>query len=344
MEMNSVNEMNLLYTMDDAYAMQAGVSMVSLFLHNPDISFHLYIISDRISGDNLERLKRLAEEYAHKIDIIEMPDIEKKTGVRFATNGWYLAAYCRLFLCELIPEETDKLLYMDPDTLVTGSIRELADIMASEEFENCPLAAALDSKAAFKRFHGFGKNEKYYNDGVMLINAGWWRKYSIQKIIYDEIRRRDGRSIDVDQSYINCILINKIMTLPIKYNVMPVYYKSYEDYLKLSGYRPEEIYTREEIRAATDKPVIIHFAGDAKYRPWYKDCRHSMRDAWMEQLGKTEWSSFIPAEMAPEEESSFMAGIKSKTVKSLIHIRSFAKLYVKYKYGFEVKLFREGKQ
>ncbi len=327
--------------MDDNFAMQAAVSMVSLFVNNPQLGFHLYIISDNICQANLDRLKSLAGEYGHVMDIIDMPDLEDRMGVKLITNGLVRAAYCRLFLCELLPHDVDRLIYMDPDTLVVGNISALADILDSQAFEKYPLAACLDSKAVFKRLHGFKRNERYYNDGILLVNLRSWRENGVQEKFSGEIRRRQGRSVDADQSYINCVMPGRIMTLPPEYNVMSVYFNDYDDYLKISGYRKDEIYTESELKAAVKDPVIIHFAGDRMFRPWYKNCRHCMKEEWMKYLGKTEWKSFVPHENAPEYVISPAAALKNRMIRLLLKDPFVAGCYVRHKYGFNVRLFRE---
>ncbi|MBO4338141.1 MAG: glycosyltransferase family 8 protein [Lachnospiraceae bacterium] len=336
------NVINLLYTMDDNFAMQAAVSMISLFENNPDLRFQVFIISDRISKENLEKLKSISSEYGHRIDIIDMPDLDAMAGVSLYTNGWSKVSYCRVFLAELLPDKVDKLIYLDPDTIVVDKITGLTDILGSEEFEIRFLAACLDSKSSFKRFHGFKRDEKYYNSGVLLVNLGLWRKKNLQKVFSDEIKRRRGRSIDPDQSLINCVLINKVMTLPARYNVMSLYYNEYRDYLKKSGYRPDETYSEKELKAAASDPVIIHFAGDKKFRPWYADCIHPEKEKWMHYFGKTGWKSFVPTEKAPYNPPSFSRAFKIRTVKILVQSPLAAKLYVRYKYGFIVRLYRKG--
>ena len=338
--MGNMQVINLLYTMDDNFVMQAAVSMVSLFENNPDICFHLYIISDEIGGLKQKRLIGIAKEYGHTIDIIDMPDLDAIAGVKLDANGLARAAYCRLFLPQLLPDEVNTVFYLDPDTLVTGKISELANILTSEEFEGYYLAACLDSKADYKRFNGFKRKEKYYNSGVLLINLKRWRETGIQGIFCHEIRRRKGRSIELDQSYINCVMIGRIMTLPARYNVMYLYYNSYDDYLKKSGYRPDEIYTKDELSEAVQNPVIIHFAGEAKYRPWYRDCGHPMKEEWFEVYRKTGWEDFVPGRCDLKPPLSFFTACRIRMVKKLLQSRYAAMLYTKYKFGFDVKPFR----
>ena len=331
----------IVYAMDDNYAMQAGVSLVSLIENNENLYFHIIILSDNLNDSNKYRLKKIVEDHNKTIEFIEVYDMEKRAGVSLSLNSWGRTVYCRLFLSELIPENIDKIIYIDSDTLVLGSISYLIDVLNSEEFLNYYAAGCIDAVSTYKKMHGFKKNETYYNTGLLLINLKLWRQKEIQHTIINEIRRRNGKSIDTDQSYINCIMINKIMTLPAKYNVMSLYYHVYNKFLQMSGYSKSETYSKDELSGAVSTPIIVHFAGDKEYRPWYADCKHCMKEKWLQYLQKTEWKDFIPAENAPKYETKFSDRYKLKFIRKAIKYHVFSKFYVRYKYGFTVKLFRE---
>lgn len=332
----------VVYALDDNYAMQAGVSLVSLFENNRNLCFYVFLLSDHLSDINRSRLKETVEGYGNTIEFIEVYDIEKRVGVRLSLNNWGKMAYCRLFLPELVPEWVDKLIYIDADTLVLGSISHLAEILDSEGFSSYYAAGCRDSSSMYKKLHGFRKSETYYNSGVLLINLKLWRLNGIQSAFILEIRRRNGRSIDPDQSYINCLMINKIMMLPAKYNVMSLYYLDHDDYLRISDYSENEAYSEEELAEAVAAPVIVHFAGDRRYRPWYAGCRHCLKETWLEYLRKTEWKEFIPEEKAPEEELSLAKKCKKAVVRRAVRYRFLAACYVRYRYGFKAVLYRRG--
>lgn len=336
-----IMDTTVVYAIDDNYAMQAGVSLASLLENNRSTDFDILILSDNLNDANKRRLKKTVESHDRSIEFIEIYDMEKRVGVCLALNSWGRTAYCRLFLSELIPEGIEKIIYFDADTLVPGSIAGLIEVLNSETFMDYYAAGCKDATSKYKKMHGFYKNETYYNTGVLLINLKLWREKDVLQTIINEIRRRNGKSIEPDQSYMNCIMINKILTLPAKFNVMSLYYNDYDTYLQMSGYSKSEAYSREVLTDATTMPVIVHFAGDKEYRPWYADCKHRMKAQWMEYLQKTEWKDFNPSENAPRDDLSFIKRFKMKIVRGAIRYGLLAKFYVRYKYGFTVKLFRQ---
>ena len=56
-----------------------------------------------------------------------MPDINKSEHLHLKKikGKWIFDSYCRLFLDKLLPEEVEKVLYLDGDVLNTGSLKEL---------------------------------------------------------------------------------------------------------------------------------------------------------------------------------------------------------------------------
>ena len=136
-------------------------------------------------------------------------------------------------------------------------------------------------------------------------------------------------------------MINRIMTLPAKYNVMSFYYSEFDVFLKKSGLSAEETYPKDEIKEAVKNPVIIHFAGNNDNRPWYANCKHSKKDDWMNYLSMSEWNEFVPVEKAPVGDNPLIAKVKRRIVRHMIRSNILANLYTKYKYGFEVKLYRK---
>ena len=346
--MQACNMMNtpVIYTLDDNYAMQAAVSLLSLIENNKDKKFCFYILSDGIQQRNKDRLIRLVESHGNEISIIEMPDLEIYTGFKYSTDGWAKAAYCRLFLCSLLPQQLGRILYLDPDALVIGDIEPLIQELYSKEFDSFFVAACIDALPKYKRLNGFRKNEFYYNSGVMLINLKKWREYKIERVFIEEIKRRKGRSTDVDQSYINCILINKIKTLPIEYNAMSYYFfdcaSDFDSYLKNSQYRRCEIYNGDELKNVRANPKILHFAGYREYRPWHKGCKHIYTEEWYKYLDKTEWEAFSPMELPASQKVTTSLKIRREVGALLFNIPSIARLYTRIRFGFSVKVYRKG--
>lgn len=339
---------HVVYACNDGYAIPMGVSLYSLFKNNASGKFCVHLFSEGISKEHKEQLARVAADAGKTLIIKEMPDLDAIVGTKLYVEPLSLSAYLRIFLCLLIEDEADRVLWLDGDTLVLGSIQELFDM----DITQTAGAMALNMGVYNKRIHGFKKDEPYYNDGIFLINLKFWREHKVFEAILKEMRRRHGRAIDHDQDIINCILKGKITTLDPRFNFV-VHYQiacnNYDDFLSHSGLKPMETYSLETLQTAS-KDIRIYHIMDPTFksvkqklvRPWFSNANHPISTLWYEYLDETPWrgTHFGPytgkialseRELHPPLLIRLKRKINSMLVYNVLLIRL---VYVRIKYGF----------
>ncbi len=321
------------YASDDRYAMQTGVSLYSFLLHNTDVEWLIYIFSDGITEDNKKKLKWIASKFSCEIRVIEIPDLNQLAGNKLAVAHWAKAAYCRIFFEDLVPKEIKKVLYLDCDTIIVANL----DDIFKEDMDAYPCAAVLDAGSAFKKEHGFKRKDYYFNTGVLLVNLEYWRKHNILQYFIEEFNHRNGNSIDVDQSYINCILKNKIKKLHPRYNVMHKVYAvldSYNTYLENNGFEKGETYSETEFKEALFSPAIFHFTGNGLSRPWFYECTHPEKELWLKYQKETPWADCKLQSLNEISKSSADSYLCRLIYKVAYMFRLTRNIYIKRKYGF----------
>ena len=326
----------VVYAGDDNYAMQIGVSMYSLLSNNPDMQLIIYIFSDGISEENCKKLNSVAVQFGAEIQIKKMPDLDQLVENELDTLNWAKAAYCRLFFTVLFPKDIDKVLWLDGDTLILDRITELLNM----DIEEYGCASVIDSMDTFKKTHGFSRKDKYFNTGVLLINLKYWRDNQIYTKILQEICFRKGKSIDVDQSYINCILKGKIKVLPPEYNLMHRFFivkNGYKTYLSFAGYKEKESYSEQAFLRAISHPVIYHFTGENDSRPWNEGCSFPGSYQWLEYLEKTPWRDYcLQKDIINTKETTKSIWLHRKKMSCFLT----RLIYVKKHYGFWLRKYR----
>lgn len=188
--------------------------------------------------------------------------IENPYASAYEVRGISAGTYLRLALPELLPE-TDRILYMDADILVRGSLRELWET----PMEGMALAAVkgavnLSDKWEWNRKRDYwhlleGERGNYINAGVTLLHLSEIRRRGLKKT-WDELARQ--KLYYQDQDILNITCKGAIRYLPLKYNRLA--YMPKEEYHR---FVEEGICTQEEYRQAMESPVIVHYAGD---KPW----------------------------------------------------------------------------
>lgn len=286
-------EINVLYGFNDKYAPLAGVSVCSLLENNRDISeINIYALVDKVSPDNIEKLNKQVSLYGDNRNIYiydssEVIEEFKNTGVCPYRDSY--TAYLRLAFEKVIDSSIEKLLYLDCDTIVVGSLRDLFNIDLGENYVGVVRECLSD---VVKPVVGYSKNDIYFNSGVLLINVNQWKDNSCTSKILDMMKDTSYRNPSGgDQDYLNYISEGKQILLDLRYNFQPFHMiYSPEEYFKVfskTGY-----YTKDEILNAKNNPVIIHAYRYLGRFPFDRKNRHPANKEFDKYLALSEWQTF----------------------------------------------------
>lgn len=278
--------MNIIYTFDDGYAEITGVSLISLFENNLDIEkINIYVIDFGILDISKQKLINIVSKYKRSIYFIKAIDLKKRIPIETINYGWSPVCYIRLFYAEMLPDNLDRVIHIDCDTIITSSLKAVFEYDLNDFF----CAACYDCTPRPKRQANLEKTIKYISNGLILIDLEKWRNNHIGDQFVDFILKKNGKLPHLDQDVLNAVLKNKIAILPAEFNIMPVtfMYKTINCDLFLG----EPYYSKEEIEKALEHPVMIHFTG-SRYtrRPWQQPCMHKYNDEWIKYYKKADYS------------------------------------------------------
>lgn len=276
---------NIIYASNDGYAGHLAASLCSLMDHNRNIPhMNIYILSVGMSPEYGQRLAAVAGGFNRALHVVELGDLRERFDYDVDTRGFDISAMGRLFAPQVLPKQVGKALYLDCDTIVNGSIRPLYET----ELNRCLVGMVMEPTVyrEMKETIGMGKDEPYYNSGVLLMDLDGWRKEDVLGQLLDFYRSCQGRLFACDQDTINGALKGRIRTLPVQYNYFTNYrYFRYKTLVSMcAAYRQvgEEAY-----RQAGRAPVIIHYLGDE--RPWIAGNHNHFRELYRYYLDKTPW-------------------------------------------------------
>lgn len=268
--------MNILFSSDDNYARHLGVAIDSLLLHNIDVpKIRLFIIDNHISQLNIDKLESVVNSFKNsEIFYIPFESYVKKLSLNLA---WpiSLSSYARLFVGEMLPADVERVLYMDCDIVVKGSLLKLWNWNLGD---NC-LGAIQDTiPARTKASVGLSPTQPYFNAGVLLIDLKRWRQNKVGERCLAFIDSHAGRVSHHDQGVLNGVLMGQWARLPLKYNVMTVHYMMSQNKIRKFYKDDATFYDSKETEDAIKKPIILHFTPSFTVRPWEKNCSHPFRD------------------------------------------------------------------
>ena len=248
--------MNILVTLDANYIHPLKVMLKSLFLHNEKAHFDIYLIHSGIVKEKLEDLSGYIAKDGHELHDIKIPE-DAFAGAPVLLH-YTKEMYYRLLAFKYLPENLDRILYLDPDILVINPVESLYNMDLKDKLFGAAYRRITTIKEINKLRLMDYEIEEYYNSGVLMMNLEKQRELIKEEEIFDFVVKNRSRLILPDQDILNSLYARSIGKLnEIHYNFDTRYYKYYR---LLSKSRINMDY----IMANT---VILHFCG--KKKPWH---------------------------------------------------------------------------
>lgn len=295
-----MNEINVCISCDDNYAKYASVVFASILSNacNDDI-LHFYILDGNISDESRSKILTLTKIKNCKIDFIKVDETKLEIYKQINTHEYItLPSYYRLILSELLPD-VDKIIYLDCDTVVNTSLKDLFDTDLGENI----IAGVLDARVKHKKKW---KNSKYINAGMVVFDLGKIRKENIELKFLEYTKQNIDKIETGDQDVINFTLKDRIKILPDEWNV------------QVSGFASRTSFTRH--------PNIIHYIG--YYKPWVFGSCTFFKDLYFKYLQLTPWA------LTEKEQKYWYDENKKASRINFWKKRPFCFLNPKYWYAF----------
>lgn len=277
---------NIVACIDKKFIMPTGVMMTSVCENNmdTDVVFHI-IVDEDVNTDDCRDLKDAVTIYRGKSVLFYHANdkMQKKSFPKgMNRNDITRTTYYRLFLAEILPQELDKVLYLDGDVIVRHSLLPLWNTNIEEK----AVAAAYDCSSGRIEYYNRLKYPfelGYFNAGVLLINLKYWREH---QVLNDFISYMENHADSIrchDQDVLNVVFRCRKVTVPLKYNFQhPFLLKKCDDY----DYWKLE----QEVLEAREDPCIVHFT--CRWKPWRIYRRgwvHPFSSTWDKYQNMTKW-------------------------------------------------------
>lgn len=267
-------KMNIAVAANCAFEKYLYVMLTSLFENNKQQEICVYLLSADFEQEQADHFRRLAAKYQQELSFIpigqdifpkELPATEKIT----------VETYFRLALPDVLPQELDRVLYLDVDVIVNQPLDELYFI----DFEGKAFCACRDTTAATAEslqkspvFEQLRKKEDfvYFNAGVLLMNLDKLRPIvSIQYFIEHALKIKDYLDF-YDQDVLNYLFSDDVKFVEVeRYNLFArTAYNAGFDY-----------------RSVKEHTAIIHYGG---VKPWrHEEVRYELERFWWEYAKMT---------------------------------------------------------
>ena len=270
--------MDIVCSIDNNYVQHCCCMLVSFFENNKGEKHSIHLLSDALTLENQKVIKELVESYQGVFSYYSVdPDKLLSCPIK-ATDHLTIATYYRLLMVTLLPQELKKVLYLDCDIVVDGSLKEFWDT----SLKGYALAAVdelnTSAKDVYERLE-YDEKYGYFNAGVLLVNLEYWRSNNLTEVFFDYISSHYDKIRAHDQDVLNALLHDKCRHVSQKWNVEESFYH----YYVIKEWRKRD---EKEMKSVLLHPVIPHYSW--KPKPWEQSCRHPFRLKYFFYLSKVD--------------------------------------------------------
>lgn len=281
--------LHVVYASDDKFAEILGVSLTSLYENNKAMEqINIYVLDSGIAASNKENLNSLSELYGRApIQWLEAKNISEELQMDVAIDRGSLSQYARLFVSSVLPSSFKRVLYLDCDIIVAQSLEELWNL----DMHGKTIAALNDAFSKWYRMNiDLKPNDIMFNSGVMLIDLEKWKEQKVEAKLMKFISKKKGKIQQGDQGALNAVLTKDTYCFEPRFNSVTIFYDF--TYKEMMIYRkpPKGFYTEDQIKEATEHPVIVHFTTSfLSRRPWIEGCQHRYFCEWEKYKKLSPW-------------------------------------------------------
>ena len=272
----SINKLHIVVASDNHYIILLAALIKSIEANiRLGQTIEIHVIEDKVSDGSKAKLKssinpQITSLVWHPMESV----IPKGMNLPLDKSSYPLNIYMRLFIPYFIPEEIEKVLYLDVDMIVQEDVTTLFE----EELGNNVIAAVLDPRiitfdnswGGIFNYEALGLSGKtrYFNTGLILMQTKRWREQDITVKIIDCINNNKKFVNYPDQYGLNVVLANQWLELSPLWNHFST------------------IDTNE-------KPNLIHFV---ERKPIYQSYNYNLefKKTFYFFLNQTAWKNFKP--------------------------------------------------
>lgn len=191
------------YCVDKQYYQHFGASVTSLLKNHGQDSdtLHIHVFTDSDDASLKLKLASLQNAFGARFEthILSAKETRIFSGLPLV-DYISVATYFRFLMADLLPAEAERVIYLDADTIVLSSIRQLYEI----DMQHRTIAGVTDFSAQPMQ-ERLGLRH-YINAGVLLIDLQRWRKNNYSRPCIDYARSHGDKLVFADQCVINLVL------------------------------------------------------------------------------------------------------------------------------------------
>lgn len=276
---------NICYYSSDFYAPYTGISMYSLCKNNQDFEFRLHCIDTGISEKNKQKMRDVACEFGKELIFHDYKVLEGfiRDELKLPECSGSYATYIKIFPDKIFTD-IDSILFMDGDTIINGSLKELFDIDLDPYVFAAVKVPLINERWVYEENRSDNirlqyalkfQNIGYYNIGVFYANLKRWAEVDFgSKILATKeehlAKMSSAHDVPIDEMMMNLAVLehldeNYVYPLSPVFNAVShnIPFHRGRKAALMCGYIDAALFDK-----AFYHPIIIHYC---IFKPWFTD-------------------------------------------------------------------------
>ena len=278
--------MNIAYSCNDYYIPQTGISIISLCENNKDSeSINIYFIGKDVSLENISMLQSIAEGYGRHFIYINFDKIAYDLNIS-AIGRHIETIYTKVFFTRI--EGLDKIIYLDSDTVIDGSLESLWNDDISDVY-----MGVVQTFSKIKKQLGMDECTPFFNDGMAIVNVDYCRRHDLTEKVLKVIAEYNGNPPTLSEGALNKVCQGHVKFISLRWNCMAgILYFGRLNMKYLSSMLDQ--YTIKDLEESCSSPVVIHYLTAFYNRPWFAPCSHPFKEKYYYYQSKSPWKDVKP--------------------------------------------------
>lgn len=265
---------------DANYVPWAATLVCSTLAANPGEAIRFHILHDgSVAPEDRSRLRSLAGDGPSSVELIGVEP--GRLGLLPSTPDFGTIVWLRFLIPELLPGAS-RVLYLDSDTFVAGTLRPLWETPLGQ----LPLAAVANVAEPAVRDHVAELGVSYpgglFNSGVLLLDLDRMRTEGSADALF--AFAHDHREILrwPDQDALNAVFARRWLSLHPRWNTQNSFWVWHDWSL--------EVFDHVSLEEAMADSGIRHFEGPSVAKPWHYLCPYPGHLEYRAALARTPWA------------------------------------------------------
>lgn len=251
------NTIHIVAATDNHYAILLAALIKSIEVnHTTQEPIKFIVIDDGVSSKNKEKINKSYNSALISVEWVKSKNaIPNGIKLPLDKTSFPLTAYLRIFAPYVVPEDAEKIIYLDVDTILLADISAFFNIDLKghlfgaiqdvQKVVSCSWAGIPNYKEL-----GIHPDTLYFNSGVLLIDAPRWRKEKVAEKVMKALHDNEKYVNYADQYGLNVVLYDQWLQIDPRWN----------------NFAFEEIENPKLVHFLDVKPIFSNYASLEKHK------------------------------------------------------------------------------